>query len=263
MLDIKSNSKGFLIPRMTEEQIESIVAPANGLLVFNLTDGKFYVYRSVNAGWNEIAFGLNVITPDTWVCGMSFTDSRDSKTYSSVQIGSQCWMAENLNAGIRIDGELAQSDNSIIEKYCFSNQEDSCTKYGGFYMWDEMMQYVTLEASQGICPDGWRLPASEDWEILSVQLGGDSEAGIKLKSTVGWDAEGNGNNSSGFNALPSGYRNTDGSFVNNTRYATHWSSTEGSSNTAWNRHLSYEDNIFHETSSWKSYGLSVRCIRDE
>ncbi|MBN1339247.1 MAG: hypothetical protein JXA03_07985 [Bacteroidales bacterium] len=265
MLDVKSSGKGILLPRLTEAQIAAINGPADGLIVYNITDDRFYFYRASVARWTEIASGPATIYPSLWVCGMPLTDPRDGKIYETVLTGSLCWMAENLNAGTRIDGITDQSDNGIIEKYCFSDSEDSCTKYGGFYQWDEMMDYVTIEATEGICPPtgGWRLPSQAEWAQLSLDLGGDPVAGEFMKSTTGWYAGGNGNNSGGFNALPSGYRNTDGSFLNNTKFATHWSSTQSSGTTAWNRHLSYEDNIFHENNSWKNYGLSVRCVRDE
>jgi len=57
------------------------------------------------------------------------------------------------------------SNNSVIEKYCYNNEEDSCTKYGGLYQWDEMMQYTTEQGVRGICPAGWHLPTDEEWKI--------------------------------------------------------------------------------------------------
>jgi uncharacterized protein (TIGR02145 family) len=63
-------------------------------------------------------------------------------------------MAENLNIGTRIDGANNQANNGTIEKYCYSDNTSNCDTYGGLYQWDEAMQYVTTEGTQGICPSG-------------------------------------------------------------------------------------------------------------
>ena len=92
----------------------------------------------------------------------TFTDSRDNQTYKWVKIGSQVWMAENLNVGTRINSglwEQVQTNNGTIEKYCYDNTESNCDIYGGLYEWNEMIQYAsfddeTIGTIQGICPDG-------------------------------------------------------------------------------------------------------------
>jgi len=92
--------------------------------------------------------------------------------YSTVQIGSQVWMGENLNVGTRINGVKNQINNDTIEKYCYNDDENNCNVYGGIYLWDEMMQYSTVEGSQGICPTGWHLPSDSEWTVLTNYLGG-------------------------------------------------------------------------------------------
>ena len=84
------------------------------------------------------------------------------QTYNTVLIGNQCWMKENLNIGTRIDFSQDQTNNSIIEKYCYYDDELNCKKYGGLYQWSEMMQYTTIAGTQGICPDGWHLPTIDE-----------------------------------------------------------------------------------------------------
>ena len=85
-------------------------------------------------------------------CGDNLTDSRDGKIYLTVQIGNQCWMAENLNIGEFIGSSVGQSDNDIIEKYCYDNNSTNCDTYGGMYTWDELMEYTSDSVNQGDMP---------------------------------------------------------------------------------------------------------------
>ena len=98
------------------------------------------------------------------------------QVYHTVQIFSQCWFNENLNVGNMIPGTQEMSNNNVIEKYCYNNKEDSCTKYGGLYRWDELMQYSTTSGIQGICPNGWHVPTVEEWKLLEGAV--DSQYGI-------------------------------------------------------------------------------------
>ena len=87
-------------------------------------------------------------------CGDILVDERDDQIYNTVQIGSQCWMAENLNVGTMISGLDAMYNNGVIEKYCYNNDPLNCNIYGGLYQWNEMMHYSTQQGIQGICPAG-------------------------------------------------------------------------------------------------------------
>jgi uncharacterized protein (TIGR02145 family) len=86
----------------------------------------------------------------------------EGKTYNTVAIGNQCWLKENLDVGTQINGSLEQTNNSLIEKYCYGDLAANCTTYGGLYQWNEAMQYVTTPGTQGICPIGWHLPTQTD-----------------------------------------------------------------------------------------------------
>ena len=121
--------------------------------------------------------------------------------YSTVQIGTQCWMGDNLNDGKFINSDQSQTNNSELEKYCYNNDEKNCEKYGGLYQWDEMMKYTSNSGSQGICPDGWHIPTFEEFTELMNYFKDNINA---LKSTEDWNNDKNGNNQSNFNALPSG-----------------------------------------------------------
>ncbi|MBE0641364.1 MAG: hypothetical protein IH599_04965, partial [Bacteroidales bacterium] len=109
-------------------------------------------------------------------CGDTLTDMRDGKKYPTVPIGTQCWMAKNLNVGTMVNSvntgsnHSDMSNNGIIEKYCYSNDTNLCSVYGGLYDWNEMMGYVTTSAVQGICPSGWHIPTDAEWCNLTTFL---------------------------------------------------------------------------------------------
>ncbi len=201
----------------------------------------------------------------------TLTDDRDGQIYNTVKIGNQWWMAENLNIGTRIDGVLDQTDNGIIEKYCYDDLESNCDVYGGLYQWDEMMQYNpsdtgTIGTIQGICPTGWHLPTDDEWTTLTDYLGGTSVAGGKLKETgtTHWRSPNtSATNEIGFMALPGGDRYaTDGSFLGLGGLGFFWSATERDSFNAWNRGLSYGNpDVYHDYVNEAS-GFSVRCVKD-
>jgi uncharacterized protein (TIGR02145 family) len=115
----------------------------------------------------------------------SFTDTRDDKTYRTVKIGKQTWMAENLNYS-NIDGKK-NSD-------CYDNKEENCVKYGKLYRWP---------AAENACPVGWRLPTRKDWHELFQAVGGKETAVRTLKSKNGW-SNSSGTDDFGFSALPGG-----------------------------------------------------------
>ena len=165
--------------------------------------------------------------------GASFTDSRDSKTYKSVLIGNQVWMAENLD---------------------YSRPGSHVNKNGDrLYTWDAAMK---------ACPAGWHLPSDKEWDILVNRFGGAAKAGAALKSKTGWDSDGNGTNSSGFTGLPAGYRDLDGAFSSVGGYGIFWSSTEGGGSSAWKRRLSYYYSGVYRDYDGKVNAFSCRCVQD-
>jgi len=107
----------------------------------------------------------------SWNCGDPFEDSRDGQVYSTVQIGDQCWMVENLNVGTMISGGSDQGTDCVnIEKYCYNNDPDNCDVYGGLYQWNQAMCGETIEGTQGICPDGWHIPTDDEWATLEYHV---------------------------------------------------------------------------------------------
>ena len=267
ILDVKSTTKGVLIPRLTNVQRDAIASPVAGLLIFNTDQQGLQMFDGTI--WSTYM--------PSWECGNNLIDSRDGKAYSTVQIGTKCWMSENLNIGTRIDGPIDQSNNSMIEKYCYDDSETNCNTYGGLYLWGEMMQYVTTEGTQGICPTGWYLPTDDEWKTMETCLGmsqseadatnwrGTDEGGkMKEAGTSHWDSPNTGaTNSSGFTALPGGWRSYyNGSFVEFSTHGHWWSSTEFSDNDAWYRRLYYDYSQVNRNLFSKMNGRSVRCIKN-
>jgi len=215
-----------------------------------------------------------------WNCGQSITDTRDSKIYPTVQIGTQCWMAENLNVGTRIDGVQNQTDNEVVEKYCYDNLETNCDVYGGLYQWNEMMQYTTTAGVKGICPTGWHLPTDSEWTALTTYVSSQTEnrcnsnvdyIAKSVAATTNWNTStftctiGNNlavNNATGFTGLPGGYRDTDGLLIFVGDYGFFGSSTQGSTTLAWTLYLHYYNTDVYHGYDIKDYGFSVRCVRD-
>ena len=196
----------------------------------------------------------------------TLTDSRDGQTYKTVTIGTQTWMAENLNY---------QTANS----YCYNDNASNCTKYGRLYTWAAAMDSAGTWSTngkgcgygktcsptypvRGVCPEGWHLPTQTEWNTLFTAVGGSSTAGEVLKSTSGWNSSGNGSDTYSLSALPAGNRGNNGGFDYEGIYALFWSSTENNSNNAYNMYLYYYYGDADLSNRIKDYGFSVRCVKD-
>lgn len=231
---------------------------------------------------------ISFYTPPPFACGIDLLeDERDGRVYPTVQIGNQCWMAKNLNVGVMatsiVNSLIPHSDvtnNGIIEKYCYQNNIAYCDTFGGLYDWNEMMAYTTISGGQGICPEGWHVPSDADWKALEGAIDSQfgpgnpvwdnegwrgSDAGAKMREagTANWYIPNNGaTNSSGFTALPAGYRYFDGSFLNKGYWAYYWSSDSATSTMAWYRSLVYFSQPINRDDYYKVFGFSVRCVMD-
>jgi uncharacterized protein (TIGR02145 family) len=190
----------------------------------------------------------------------TLTDSRDGQIYKTVTIGTQTWMAENLNYAV---------DSS----WCYENSADSCAKYGRLYQWASAMglsaTYNSTSASsvistpqQGVCPAGWHIPTDAEWTTLENKVGGEDVAGTALKSMSGWSRNGNGTDTYGFSALPVGLRNYNGGFGLVGDEANFWSATESATGYAYDLYLDYGNAGMYTGSDHKDYAFSVRCLKD-
>ena len=174
----------------------------------------------------------------------TMTDSRDGKKYKTVKIGSQIWMAENLNYRTR-------------DSYCYEDKISNCDKYGRLYTWD---------AAITACPSGWHLPTHAEWETLVTAVGGESGAGTKLKSTSGWLKDGNGSDSFGFSALPAGERHLYPAGSGPEAYtpvghiACFWSSTD--KGRYYTELFAERDDVWINNPDDRGRGKSVRCLKN-
>jgi uncharacterized protein (TIGR02145 family) len=214
-----------------------------------------------------------------------FWDSRDGQWYQIVTIGTQTWMAENLNVGVMVPTAVDQSDDGVIEKYCYEDNAAYCTTDGALYQWAEAMGFksacnsvfvsdakcnaaVSNGHHQGICPTGWHMPKPAEWDLLAAYLGGDAVAGKTMKFSgtgyTDWDASTfNDGNTSGFSALPVGHRSFGGSFFNRGLGADFWVAWEYGASNAYIRTLNNGFADLNDRGSEETYGYSVRCLRDE
>ena len=192
-----------------------------------------------------IAIIMIAMSSQSQVTG-KMTDARDGKVYKTVIIGTQTWMAENLN----------------YESYgwCYDENNSNCKKYGPLYKWKTAMEG---------CPSGWHLPNDAEWSKLIDYLGGKSTAGGKLKSTKVWYAPNVGaSNSSGFNALPGGKTSvTDpvygAEFIGIGIQSFWWISTESDAYTAKYLSLKNDGSDVFSCNDDKNLGMSVRCVKDK
>ena len=198
-------------------------------------------------------------------------DLRDGQTYKTVKIGDQVWMAENLNF---------ETDKSS----CYSLSVEYCDKYGRLYTWAAVMDSVGIWSVngkgcgydslcsptypvRGVCPDGWHLPDTTEWNTLFSAVGGKSVAGIKLKSTSGWieyeGQSGNGTDAFSFSVLPAGYGVDYKNYYDEGNYADFWSSTEIDGLDAYSMYLYRNYDNAYLNRNYKVNWFSVRCLKDD
>ncbi len=197
----------------------------------------------------------------------TFTDTRDEKVYKTVVIGTQTWMAENLNVATFRNGDpipeaktTEKWEKAGIEgkpAWCYYNNNPSNGLiYGKLYNW------YAVNDPRGISPDGFHVPSDKEWSVLIEFLSNNNDSGSQMKNTNGWSENGNGTNSIGFSGFPGGIRDNDGYFNHIDNKGYWWSSSESKINNAWYRSIySYSDNTFRG-SELMSVGFSLRCIRD-
>ncbi|MFH2094943.1 MAG: FISUMP domain-containing protein, partial [Bacteroidota bacterium] len=219
---------------------------------------------SNNCGSSSDTVIIDLTVPFT--CGDSLTDFRDGQKYPTVLIGTQCWMAKNLNYGTIISGSAEQTDNGLTEKFCYNDLTVNCDTYGGLYQWNELMEYSTTPGIQGICPVGWHIPTDAEYKTLEIELGmtptdadmdnawrgTDQGTQLKVGGTSGWDG------------MLGGLRGSAGMYSAMTSYGYFYTSDEYTLNTsqAWRRCINTGPQVGRWNTFPKYYGFSVRCLKN-
>lgn len=193
---------------------------------------------------------------------------RDGNVYQQIIIGTQVWMSSNLKTTRYNDGTLipnitdpADWSGLSTDGYCWYNNDAVTYKnsYGALYNW------YSVNTGK-LCPDGWHVPTDSEWTTLTDYLGGESNAGGKLKETGTWhwlSPNLGATNETGFTALPGSFRDQDGSFSDNFgRNGYWWSTSESGVNNAWSRYLHYNLGSVGRGDDIKKDGFSVRCIKN-
>ncbi len=269
---------------MKETERDAINNPLAGLVVYCTDCIEMQMYNG--SDWVNL---IGEPATPAWSCGDDFIDSRDEQIYTTVQIGGICWMAKNLAYLPQVDEKSDGSEDVVYGKYYYvydytptgideaaeitnAKITSMYLTYGVLYNWNAAMNGATSSASnpsgiQGVCPNGWHLPSNDEWIILTDCLEGLSSAGGKMKEsgTSHWGSPNSGaTNLSGFTALPGGRRvlSSNGSFNNTVTRGRWWSSTENDLINAMSRNLRYNSIEAYVNNSNKSFGYSVRCIKD-
>lgn len=188
----------------------------------------------------------------------------DGNTYHTVVIGEQTWFVENLETTKLSDGtpiELVENESqwsTSRNAYCWYNNDTANGRtYGALYTW------ATVN-SKKLCPTGWHVATYKEWKALIEKLGGEAKAGqvLKEKGAIHWNEDNNGNNKSGFTALPGGERKDDGAFFGLKTGGKFWTGSEHDDESAFYFQVSCTNT--NAVGGWvkKAYGLSVRCVKD-
>jgi uncharacterized protein (TIGR02145 family)/prepilin-type N-terminal cleavage/methylation domain-containing protein len=222
----------------------------------------------------------------SFACGSSLVDARDSQSYTTVQIGTQCWMQQNLNVGTEISGVTSQgtsvSSSSSIQKYCYIDATSSCATYGGLYQWTQAVgaggsagcdgtgvsQPACTTPIQGVCPANWHIPSHYEWtelELATCTSGTCSTDFPYDETTSGSRGTNEGTTlkypTGSFRGLLAGYRYIDGSFTGQGSNTQFWSSLV-SGVSAWDRALYSGPGTVTRAHSLQTNGFSVRCVHN-
>jgi len=212
-----------------------------------------YTYTNVALCSASKTKTIIVQTAPLFACGNNLTDIRDNKVYPTVQIGSQCWMAKNLDFGSQVSDLIPQTDNCIPEKYAYPS---FLIPRPSFYQWDELMKYEDTEGSQGFCPPGWHVPTSTDWNNLLSFYNDAGQAGGPIKDQLMVN---------GFHSVQQGflYLNNTWAFLSGFYAGSmYWTSTSSGANRAVARGLNeYHPGVSYYPSS-RANAFSVRCLKD-
>ncbi len=188
----------------------------------------------------------------------------DGYIYSVVEIGDQCWFAENLRSAVYADGSAIPeatnyetwSNLNSGGQSTYDNDPSNLDDYGRLYNWH------AVEDNRGLCPSGYSVPDDSDVQTLIDEIGG--QGALKLKSISGWTAGPNGTDDYGFDGRPAGYRGASGSFANLTTLATWWTSSpnlNGGDAHVYSL-IDNSDEVYRQYGISRQQGRSIRCVQN-
>ena len=216
--------------------------------------------------------GKTIPAPTTTTTSTSTSTSTTTSTTTAIPnviIGTQTWTLRNLDVAFYNNGDPIPEVQDptawaalTTGAWCsYDNNPANDAIYGKLYNWFAVKDII----HGGLVPVGYHLPTLTEWQTLKDYLGGSGIAGGPLKETglIHWNSpNGGATNSSGFTALPGGFRFLNGAFSNIGNLGYWWSSTESSTTSAWYRTLNYLNTNVTTTVNNKADGFSVRCLKD-
>ena len=277
-------------PNMGNQRTED----GSGIGSFNtvlrgLTSSTTYYARSYSKNsngvvvyGNEVSFTTSAPLPGVRCPGTPTVTDIDGNIYNTVQIGNQCWTQSNLKVSKYRNGDSiptglnnSQWNSTTSGAYAiYNNDPVNDGLYGKLY------NHYAVTDSRGLCPTGWHVPSDGEWNVMVKYLDPNADtvcggcwqsniAGGALKSTAmqptpgGWNPPNTGaTNSSGFTALPGGFRNDDGDFTNMPNNGCWWSSSVLFGSLAWYRTLFETNSFIPRHPNTPTHGVSVRCLKD-
>ncbi|MBN2279952.1 MAG: gliding motility-associated C-terminal domain-containing protein [Candidatus Marinimicrobia bacterium] len=235
-------------------QIGTDAIPENGnefSLSWNtreVENGNYSIKVTAYDAEGNYAYKYISITIDNPVFETGTVTDNDENVYITVKIGDQWWMAENLKV------ETFRNGDGILADKVYGNNDSNEDIYGRLYTWND------VNDSREIAPEGWHIPTETEFRTLLDYIG--IHPGTKLKSTSGWNNDGNGTDDFGFAGLPGGYMESDGNSTGLGIYASFWTATEIDANGAASFFLAANntEEIYGSSHKWRC--LSIRCVRD-
>jgi len=226
---------------------------------------------SSSVAWAQCGARPEFFDPDLYECRtgdkiyLKTPVPYEGDSYEAVLIGTQTWMAKNLNYDVP----------DVSTDVCYSGTASNCITYGRLYNWATAMDieatyntnsFTAPAKHRGICPSGWHIPSDADWSTL-VNYADSITSGTKLKATSEWTTNTMyspipGKDNFGFSALPGGYYFASGSKNGLFFTGRWWSSSEGSASNAWSRDMDCCNSYVIRGNDNKSALYSVRCLKD-
>ena len=269
---IYEGSQAYSIDYKSEIYVDFPLVLGDELLLVGYSELGESVFTDIPQGNTDYIFQFATNIPCPGLDSLYY----EGQWYHTIQVYSQCWFKENLNAGTWIQASQPQTNNGVIEKYCMEDMALGCELFGGLYFRFEMMNYVYESGGQGICPEGWHVPLDMDWKILEASVDSlytiadpiwnnsgwrGSDAGGNLKQTGYelWEPPNTGaTDAYGFNLLPAGY------FVQNEFWGPGYKTYLWTSDypTSYFRNVDWDKATINRESLSGSAAISVRCIKN-